>query len=550
MIQSGALFQQRRKVLLADTMAAVLGVVVDLHHDRQRPALQLARQALQRQRLAPTGKRLDASAQAHRAARLVALQGTDQMPVGGGQLGVLTLQILHPVVRELTLTNGPGGVQIGIAGGLGDRQQTHRRGAPAAARGGGVDALAHLVQAHAKAGHWIGGWVGVSHRGQGYDPPPSQHPDPMIIGVPKEIKTLEARVALTPGGAQALAAAGHSVLIEQRAGDGSGFEDQDYRAAGAELVQHPDEVWQRAELILKVKEPQPVEIARARPGQTLFTYFHFAADRALTEGMLATGAHCFAYETLEEEGRLPLLTPMSEVAGRMAVQEGAKYLEAPQGGRGVLLSGLPGVEPSHVTILGGGVVGTNAAWMAAGLGARVCILDLNLERLRYLEDVMPANVTTVFSTRPAILELLERTDLLIGAVLIPGARAPKLVTRADLRLMPKGSVVVDVAVDQGGCIETCKPTTHDNPTFVVEDVLHYCVANMPGAVPRTSTFGLTNATLPWTQRLARLGARGAVEESTQMATAANMLAGEITCQAVAEAFEMPWSPVLDVAAKL
>ncbi|MBC8406439.1 MAG: alanine dehydrogenase [Planctomycetes bacterium] len=372
----------------------------------------------------------------------------------------------------------------------------------------------------------------------------------MIIGVPKEIKTLEARIALTPGGAQALIEAGHSVLVEATAGLGSGFADEDFTITGAQILDSADELWQRAELILKVKEPQPIEVARSRPGQTIFTYFHFAANQELTEGMLATGAHCFAYETLEEGRTLPLLTPMSEVAGRMAVQEGAKYLEAPQGGRGVLLSGLPGVEPAHVTILGGGVVGTNAAWMAAGLGARVAIVDVNLDRLRYLEDVMPANVTTVFSTRPNILTLLERTDLLIGAVLIPGARAPKLVSKADLVLMPKGSVVVDVAVDQGGCIETCHPTTHDNPTYVVEDVIHYCVANMPGAVPRTSTFGLTNATLPWVLKLAKLGAKDAVLGSRQMATAANTIAGQLTCEAVADAFDLPWIPAVNAVASL
>lgn len=372
----------------------------------------------------------------------------------------------------------------------------------------------------------------------------------MIVGVPTEIKTLEARVALTPGGAQSLNDAGHQVLVQAGAGIGSGFEDSDYTAAGARIIEDVDAVWSEAEMILKVKEPQPVEVARSRPGQTIFTYFHFAADRALTEGMIASGAHSFAYETLEIGRTLPLLTPMSEVAGRMAVQEGAKYLEAPQGGRGVLLSGLPGVEPAYVTILGGGVVGTNAAWMAAGLGARVTIVDLDLDRLRYLEDVMPANVTTVFSTRPAILELLERTDLLIGAVLIPGARAPKLVTREDLKLMPKGSVVVDVAVDQGGCIETCKPTTHDDPTYVVEDVIHYCVANMPGAVPRTSTFGLTNATLPWILRLAEFGARSAVLADPALATAANTLGGQLTCEAVAQAFDLPWQPATEVALQI
>ncbi|HJM38671.1 MAG TPA: alanine dehydrogenase [Planctomycetota bacterium] len=371
----------------------------------------------------------------------------------------------------------------------------------------------------------------------------------MIVGVPKEIKSAESRVALTPAGAQALSSAGHSVLIETGAGVGSGFPDSDYEAAGGTIMD-VETVWQQAEMILKVKEPQPVEVARSRPGQTLFTYFHFAADRALTEGMLATGAHCFAYETLEQNGSLPLLTPMSEVAGRMAVQEGAKYLEKPFGGRGVLLSGIPGVEPGHVMILGGGVVGTNAAWMAAGLGARVYMFDVNLDRLRYLEEIMPANVTTVYSTRQAILDWLPKADLLIGAVLVPGARAPMLVEKDDLNRMPDGSVIVDVAVDQGGCVETCRPTTHDDPTFEVNGVLHYCVANMPGAVSRTSTFGLTNATLPWVLRLAAMGAKRATLEDSSLATAANILAGECVHSAVADAFEMGWKEPRSVASAL
>lgn len=372
----------------------------------------------------------------------------------------------------------------------------------------------------------------------------------MILGIPKEIKVLEARVALTPAGAQALIEAGHQVLVETKAGDGSGFPDAEYTAVGATVMQDVDELWAKAEMIVKVKEPQPVEIARARPGQTIFTYFHFAAERDLTEGMLASGAHCFAYETLEVGRTLPLLTPMSEVAGRMSVQEGAKALQAPQGGRGVLLGGLPGVAPANVMILGGGVVGTHAAWMACGLGANVTILDLDLERMRYLEEVMPANVTTVFSTRQAIRELLPQTDLLIGAVLIPGARAPKLVLEEDLKLMPERSVIVDVAVDQGGCIETCKPTTHEEPTYVIDGVVHYCVANMPGAVPRTSTFGLTNATLPYVLKLAKLGPKEAVLQNQQLATAANTLAGKLTNGPVAEAFDLPWEKPEDVARSL
>ncbi len=372
----------------------------------------------------------------------------------------------------------------------------------------------------------------------------------MILGIPKEIKVLEARVALTPAGAHALTEAGHQVLVETQAGMGSGFSDQEYLDGGAEILQEVEELWQRAEMIVKVKEPQAVEIARARPGQTLFTYFHFAADQALTEGMLASGAHCFAYETLEVGRHLPLLTPMSEVAGRMAVQEGAKALQAPQGGRGVLLGGLPGVAPAHVMILGGGVVGTHAAWMASGLGAQVTILDLDLERMRYLEEVMPANVTTVFSTRQAIRERLPHTDLLIGAVLIPGARAPKLVLEEDLSLMAERSVIIDVAVDQGGCIETCHPTTHEEPTYVVQGVVHYCVANMPGAVPRTSTFGLTNATLPYVLQLAQLGPKAAVLESSRLATAANVLAGQLTNEPVAQAFGLDWKDSVSVANRL
>ena len=372
----------------------------------------------------------------------------------------------------------------------------------------------------------------------------------MIVGVPAEIKKLEARVALTPAGAHAFTEAGHPTLVEAGAGSKSGFTDAEYVAAGARIVSGPAEIWSQADMILKVKEPQAAEIARARRNQVIFTYFHFAADRALTEGMVASGAHCFAYETLEVGRNLPLLTPMSEVAGRMSVQEGAKYLEAPQGGRGVLLGGIPGVEPAHVLILGGGVVGTQAAWVAAGMGARVTILDLSLDRLRYLADVMPANVRTVHSSRAAIRERLPHTDLLIGAVLVVGARAPKLVSREDLKLMPKGSVIVDVAVDQGGCVETCRPTTHDTPTFEVEGVVHYCVANMPGAVPRTSTFGLTNATLPYALKLAALGAKRAVLEDAALASAANTLAGSLTHAAVGEAFGLTTLPARDVAARL
>ncbi|MFT7517783.1 MAG: alanine dehydrogenase [Myxococcota bacterium] len=372
----------------------------------------------------------------------------------------------------------------------------------------------------------------------------------MLVGVPKEIKVLESRVSLTPGGAAVLCSQGHQVVVEESAGNGSGFNDQQYIAAGATILPSAAEVWAQADMILKVKEPQANEVAMARKGQTIFTYFHLAADRELTESLIKTGAHCFAYETLDVNGTLPLLTPMSEVAGRMAVQEGAKALQAPEGGRGVLLGGLPGVAPAQVTILGGGVVGTQAAYMAAGLGANVTILDLSLDRMRYLEDVMPANVTTVYSTHQAIHHLLPITDLLIGAVLIPGAKAPKLVKREDLAMMQDGAVIVDVAVDQGGCIETCSPTTHANPTFVIDGVVHYCVANMPGAVPRTSTFGLTNATLPYVCKLAKMGAKTALLDDAQLRSAANIIDGKLCYQAVAEAFDLENYSAIDLAKAL
>lgn len=371
----------------------------------------------------------------------------------------------------------------------------------------------------------------------------------MIVGVPKEIKVLESRVALTPGGATVLCGQGHHVSVETLAGHGSGFSDQQYIDAGATILSSASEVWAQADMILKVKEPQPNEVAMARKGQTIFTYFHLAADRELTVGLLETGSHCFAYETLELNGTLPLLTPMSEVAGRMSVQEGAKALQAPEGGRGVLLGGLPGVAPAQVTILGGGVVGTQAAYMAAGLGANVTILDLSLDRMRYLEDVMPANVTTVYSSPQAIKALLPTTDLLVGAVLIPGAKAPRLVSREDLKIMQNGAVIVDVAVDQGGCIETCTPTTHAEPTFVIEGVVHYCVANMPGAVPRTSTFGLTNATLPYVCKLARMGAKEALGDE-QLRSAANIIDGKLCYQAVADVFGLDNHSASDLAQAL
>ncbi len=369
----------------------------------------------------------------------------------------------------------------------------------------------------------------------------------MIVGVPKEIKSNENRVSLVPAGAQALAGRGHSVIIQQGAGLGSGFSDDMYRSAGAEVVADVDEIWTRSEMIMKVKEPIEIEYSRMRDGQIIFTYFHFAADEKLTHAVLDSRCVAVAYETVQiPTGELPLLTPMSEVAGRMAVQEGARYLEKAHGGLGCLLGGVPGVLPAEVVILGGGVVGTNAAKIAAGFGAHVTILDINLDRLRYLSDVMPANVDTYYSNRHNILEQIARADLLIGAVLVPGAKAPSLVLRDDLKLMKDGSVLVDVAVDQGGCIETVKPTTHSDPTYVVEGVIHYCVANMPGAVPRTSTLALTNATFPYAMALANLGWIEACRTDGSLALGLNAVDGQVTYQAVGEAFGLPSLPLNEV----
>jgi alanine dehydrogenase len=366
----------------------------------------------------------------------------------------------------------------------------------------------------------------------------------VIIGIPKEIKRDEYRVALLPVGAEEFVRTGHTVLVERGAGLGSGLTDDDYHAQGAQLVATAEEIFARAELVIKVKEPQPSEWPLIRDGQLLFTYFHFAASRELTEAMLATGATCIAYETLrDDQGRLPLLTPMSEVAGRMSIQEGAKYLERPQMGRGILLGGVPGVAPAHITILGGGVVGANAAKIAAGFQADVAILDVNMDRLRYLDDIMPANVNCLFSDRHIIREQLRLADLVIGSVLIPGAKAPRLVNREDLRLMKAGSVIIDVAIDQGGCIETSRPTTHSDPTFIEQDVVHYCVTNMPGAVGRTSTFALCNVTLPWALEIARHGVLTAARRSPPLAAAVNVHHGRITNRAVAESFEMAYTPL-------
>jgi alanine dehydrogenase len=367
-----------------------------------------------------------------------------------------------------------------------------------------------------------------------------------VVGVLKEIKTDEYRVAMIPVGVEELTRAGHKVLIQSGAGQGSGISDEQYAANGAEIVPDAAAIWKRADLVVKVKEPLPQEWPLLRPGQLVFTYFHFAADEALTQAVMKSGITAVAYETIRDaRGGLPLLTPMSEVAGRMSIQEGAKFLERPFEGRGILLGGVPGVLPANVVILGGGVVGANAAKVAAGLGANVTILDVNLDRLRYLDDVMPRNVTTLFSDRHNILDSLDRADLLIGAVLIPGAKAPYLVRRADLKRMQPRAVIIDVAIDQGGCVETSRPTTHSSPTYMVDDVVHYCVTNMPGAVGRTSTYALTNVTLPYVLQLARKGFERAVRENPGLAQGVNIRDGKVTNPAVAETFHQPCVPVLE-----
>jgi len=364
----------------------------------------------------------------------------------------------------------------------------------------------------------------------------------MIIGVPREIKPNENRIALTPGGAELLCHNGHTVIIEQNAGIGSGFPDELYIKAGATMIPTAAEVFAKADMIMKVKEPIAQEYSLIREGQVLFTYFHFAASRQLTEAMMKAKAVCIAYETvMKSDNSLPLLIPMSEVAGRMAPQEGAKYLERTMGGRGVLLGGVPGTEPANVLVLGGGIVGTNAAKIAAGFGAKVTIMDNNLYRLRYLDDVMPKNVMTVMSTPDNIRRHAQAADLVIGAVLIAGAKAPHLITREMLPTMKPGSVVVDVSVDQGGCIETCKPTTHEDPTYIIDGVVHYCVANMPGAVPFTSTIALTNATLPYAVQLANKGWKNAVKDNQELYHGVNMVDGAIVYKAVADAFDLPYS---------
>ncbi|MFN0158578.1 MAG: alanine dehydrogenase [Bacteroidota bacterium] len=366
----------------------------------------------------------------------------------------------------------------------------------------------------------------------------------MVIGVPKEIKTNENRVALVPVGAETLRKHGHKVLVEAGAGIGSGFSDDAFKGAGAEVVKTPAEVYERSDMIMKVKEPLPPEYNLIRSGQIVFTYFHFASGRELTEAMMKSHCVAIAYETVQRvDGSLPLLIPMSEVAGRMAPQEGAKYLEKTMGGRGVLLAGVPGTEPADVVVIGGGIVGTNAAKIAAGLGARVTILDNNLYRLRYLDDVMPRNVVTMMSNPYNIRKTTMHADITIGAVLIPGAKAPHLVTRDMLKDMKAGSVIIDVSVDQGGCVETCKPTTHENPTYVIDGVVHYCVANMPGAVPFTSTVALTNATLSYAVEIANKGYKEAVRTNNEIKLGLNMIAGKITYKGVADAFGFSYTPV-------
>lgn len=366
----------------------------------------------------------------------------------------------------------------------------------------------------------------------------------MIIGVPKEIKNNENRVALTPSGVVEFVKRGHEVYVQSSAGNGSGFADNEYVAAGAQMLPTIEATYEKAEMIMKVKEPIEPEYELCKKDQLLFTYFHFASYEPLTNAMIESGAVCLAYETVEKEDRsLPLLVPMSEVAGRMSVQEGAKYLEKPMKGRGILLGGVPGVRPAKVMILGGGVVGTNAAKMAAGMGADVTIMDLNLPRLRYLDDVMPANVNTYMSSEYNIREMIGTHDLIIGAVLIPGAKAPHLITRDMLKEMRPGTVLVDVAVDQGGCIETCKPTTHEDPIFIIDDVVHYCVANMPGAVPYTSTLALTNATLPYALDLANKGWKKACKDSKELRLGLNVINGDVVYKGVSDAFGLPYTEV-------
>jgi alanine dehydrogenase len=366
----------------------------------------------------------------------------------------------------------------------------------------------------------------------------------MIIGVPREMKNSENRVGLTPSGTHELVKRGHQVIIETHAGAASGFRNDDYEVAGAEIILTRDEIWGRAEMIIKVKEPEELEFKMARKGQLIFSFFHFASDRKLTHAMMDSGAVCLAYETVETTNKvLPILVPMSEVAGRMAIQQGARYLEKPVMGRGILLGGVPGVTPGKVLIIGAGIVGVQAAKMASGLGAHVTILDTNIQRLRYINDVLPPHVVTMYSSEYNIRHLVGTHDLIVGAVLIPGEKSPKVITRDMLKLMRPGTVIVDVSVDQGGCIETCKPTTHDHPTYIVDGILHYCVSNMPGAVPYTSTIALTNATFPYILELADKGWKKACLDNYELLKGLNIINGEVVYRGVASAFDLHYKAV-------
>ena len=366
----------------------------------------------------------------------------------------------------------------------------------------------------------------------------------MIVGILKEIKAEENRVCMTPAGVEVMRQNGHTVLVEKNAGKGSGFENKKYAAAGAETVETPKEIYERSDMIMHVKEPLPSEYDFIRKDQIVFTYLHLAAAEELTDVLIKSGSVNIAYETIQKaDGTLPLLTPMSEVAGRMAMQEGAKYLEMAQGGHGVLLGGVPGVDPGTVLVIGGGIVGTNATKMACGLGAKVYILDMNLDRLRYLSDVMPSNCFPLMASPATIRKLAKEANVIIGAVLVAGAKAPKLVTRDMLKTMKKGAVLVDVAIDQGGCFETSRPTTHTDPIFMVDGVVHYCVANMPGAVARTSTLALTNATLPYAVEIANKGWKKAMRENPEIKRGGNVIKGKVTYRAVAEAFGLDYTPV-------
>jgi len=366
----------------------------------------------------------------------------------------------------------------------------------------------------------------------------------MIVGILKETKVAENRVAMTPAGVEVMVQNGHGVLVQRAAGNGSGFGDDAYTRAGAEIAESPGEIYERSGMVMRVKEPEAAEWGMIRKGQIVFTYLHLAASEALTRALMKAGSINIAYETIQkDDGSLPLLTPMSEVAGRMAIQQGAKYLEMAHGGRGVLLGGVPGVEPATVVIIGGGVVGHNAAKMACGLGARVYLLDMSLERLRHLSDVMPANCILLYSTPDNVRNLVKLADVVVGAVLVHGARAPKLVTREMVGTMKKGAVMVDVAIDQGGCFETSRTTTHKDPIFSVDGVVHYCVANMPGAVPITSTLALSNATLPYALEIAGRGWRRAMYENREILWGANVVDGQVTYKGVADAFGLPFTPI-------